>query len=208
MSELFGPKGERTLGMKQPKLGQYPTVHVNHRPDGSMIIESTDENDPSYQYYHGPSGTHFVINKEGEVSVTTSGELRVSSAAMTITVAQNADIKVDGHAKVSATSMDAQVAGALSLTAAKTTTLNFLESLAIRAKNMVFSCDGNFSVYAEGTVNHSSGGTNTIEAPKFVADADCYIGGETGAKPASREGTIDTCGCADTNAFATRVKLA
>lgn len=208
MSELFGKSGTRTTDIKQPKEGEYPKVHVDHMPDGSTIIRSTDPKEPSYQFYHGPSGTNVVINKEGEMSITTLGEMRVSATAMTITCAQNADIKVDGHAKVSATSMDAQVAGALSLTAAKTATLNFLESMAIRAKNMVFSCDGNFSVYAAGTVTHQSGGTNTIEAPKFVADADCYIGGEDGAKPASREGTIDTCGCADTNAFATRVKLA
>lgn len=46
-----------------------------------------------------------------------------------------------------------------------------------------------------------------IKATKIVLEGDCYVGGEDGAKPASREGTIDSCGCADESNFATKVFL-
>lgn len=46
-----------------------------------------------------------------------------------------------------------------------------------------------------------------IKADKIVLEGNCYIGGEDGAKPASREGTIDTDGDAEVANFATKVWL-
>lgn len=46
-----------------------------------------------------------------------------------------------------------------------------------------------------------------VVADEIILDGVCYVGGKDGALPASRQGTVDTCGCADTANFATRVRL-
>jgi phage gp45-like len=60
---------------------------------------------------------------------------------------------------------------------------------------------------ADGNVSVECAGTMTIKAPKIVLDGNCYVGGESGAKPASREGTIDSAGHSEASNFATRVWL-
>lgn len=62
-----------------------------------------------------------------------------------------------------------------------------------------FDENGNVSVECSGTIR--------LTAKKIILDGDCFIGGEEGALPASREGTVDSCGCADAGNFATRVWL-
>lgn len=44
-----------------------------------------------------------------------------------------------------------------------------------------------------------------FKAEKIVLEGNCYVGGEDGAKPASREGTVTTDGASDVSNFATKV---
>ena len=44
-----------------------------------------------------------------------------------------------------------------------------------------------------------------IVAPKIVLDGEVYLGGEDGAVPASRQGTIDSAGHSDVGGLATKV---
>jgi phage baseplate assembly protein V len=60
--------------------------------------------------------------------------------------------------------------------------------------------------YADDKVTIETG-EFVVKANKIVLEGDCYVGGEDGALPASREGTVDSCGCADASNFATKVKL-
>ena len=45
----------------------------------------------------------------------------------------------------------------------------------------------------------------TISAPEIVLDGIVKLGGADASRPASAEGTVDSCGCADSGNFATRV---
>lgn len=45
----------------------------------------------------------------------------------------------------------------------------------------------------------------TISAPEIVLDGLVKLGGDDASRPASAEGTVDSCGCADSGNFATRV---
>lgn len=45
----------------------------------------------------------------------------------------------------------------------------------------------------------------TISAPEIVLDGLVKLGGDDASRPASAEGTIDSCGCSDTGNFATKV---
>lgn len=47
----------------------------------------------------------------------------------------------------------------------------------------------------------------TISAPEIVLDGLVKIGGDDASRPASAQGTVDSCGCADSGNFATKVLL-
>lgn len=138
---------------------QYGNIAYSY-PNGTTI-KIKQKGPAGIEVYH-PSGSYMVMKDNGDIYVTSTGEMKSSAVAMTITSSQNADIKVQGVAKISATTADVQVAGTGSVTVGQTATLNFLEHLAIRAQNIVMSAAQNFTLDVGGVAAIASKGPLAI----------------------------------------------
>ena len=66
---------------------------------------------------------------------------------------------------------------------------------------------GNLTIKAGGDIVTEAGGTITDKSPKWVYEGqDMALGGADASRKLSCDGTVDTCGCADSSNFSTVVR--
>lgn len=75
-------------------------------------------------------------------------------------------------------------------------------------ENKIYHSNGDHIIFTANGIKIVSGSKVVIEAPDIALKGNVYLGGDVGSGvPASKQGTIDTGGFADTANLATKVKV-
>jgi hypothetical protein len=150
---------ERTPDQNKNRKGKYPMVHSQEFPGGHKITFDSTPGHRAIEIVHG-SGTTWQIAEDGKSTKVTVGNTHEHhKEGVTITIDQNGDFKINGHARISVTGgAHIEVAGDLNLV-----TTGDMNHYVGGNLNTVVSGDHNMHV--SGQLNQTAGGPMTVKAP-------------------------------------------
>ena len=155
---------------------KYSKVNVTETPGGIRTTMDDTEGAKRYRVEH-PSGTYTEISDDGKsVSVCVGNKQDYLKGGLTLTIQENGDIKIGGHARLAVGSGahveiggDASIAvGGDALVHAHGNLKMAGEDVYIGARgNMDLNCSGNFNLLVGGSTNIASDGNMTQTAPRI-----------------------------------------
>jgi hypothetical protein len=155
---------------------KYSKVQTNETPGGHVVTYDDTDGAKRYRLAH-PSGTYTEISDDGKVvQVNVANRHVYDKGGLTLTIQENGDIKIGGHARISVgdgahveVGGDAMVAvGGDVVMHAHGNIKAGAQDVYIGARgNMDLNCSGNFNLLVGGTTNIESDGNMTQKAPRI-----------------------------------------
>lgn len=149
---------ERTPDPKKNRNGKYPMVHSQEFVGGHKLTFDSTPGHRAVEIVHG-SGTYWQIAEDGQSTKVTVGNSHEHyKEGVTISIDQNGDIKIGGHARISISGgAHIEVKGDTNLV-----TMGDMNHFVGGNLNTVVSGDHNMHV--SGSLNQTSGGKFTMQS--------------------------------------------
>ena len=155
---------------------KYSKVNVTESPGGHRITMDDTDGSKRYRVEH-PSGTYTEISDDGKaVSVCVANKQDYLKGGLTLTIQENGDIKIGGHARLSiGAGAHVEIGGDASIAVGGDALVHAHGNLKMAGGDvyigsrgdMDLNCSGNFNLLVGGTTNIASDGNMTQTAPRI-----------------------------------------